>query len=169
MAKKSSPLPGWISDLRPLADSVGFLTDLASNPVRTLRTVVLTIVSTFIVGGVLDIGRSVVDAVLAVGEAIVAIPAAAGNLLGGAGTAVAVPIFEAVGWFRAEVDAAAASLGPWGVFLQVGVYALLFAIAMRALPALLVAASDLLGAVPVVGSVLDALVTFVVEFGTGGD
>jgi len=168
-------LPNWVYDLRGLTDYVGYLTDLAKNPVGTLRNTVRTILSVIVVGGVLDMGRSIIDALLAVGEALLLIPQSVVNLLGGAGSAVSSTILSAGTWYIDSVGAVAASMGPFGIILQVTVYVMTAVLLIQAIPPLLNALSDLLGAVPVLGSVLDAILTFAVGLGSalsglvGGD
>ena len=158
-------LPDWVSKLRPLADSAAWLSRLASNPVGTLRGTVKTILSVIVVGGIIDMGEALIDSLLAVGEAVVAIPVAAYGLLGSAGTVVADGFLLAATWYVGLIESAAASLGPFGIFLQVGAYALTAVLIIRAVPPLLTALSDLLGAIPVVGSIVDALLTFAIELG----
>ncbi|WP_435065951.1 hypothetical protein [Halobaculum sp. EA56] len=51
-----------------------------------------------------------------------------------------------------------------GVFVVFGLYLLELALIARSIPPLLLAGSDLLGSIPVVGSILDAGLTFVLEF-----
>jgi len=168
-------VPDWVYDLRGLTDYVGYLTDLASDPVGTLRGTVRTILSVVVVGGILDMGREIVDALLAVGEAFLLIPSAAVSLLSGAGGAISSTVLSAGTWYIDSVGAVAASMGPFGIFVQVGVYVLTAVLLIQAIPPLLNALSDLLGAVPVIGSVLDAILTFAIGFGSalsglvGGD
>jgi len=157
-------LPNWVYKLRGLTDYVGFLTRLAKNPVGTLENTVRTIISVIIVGGVLETGVAIIDAVLAVGEALVAVPQAAGALLGRAGGALANSVLELGAWYVATIDATSASLGPAGIFVQVAAYGVTVVVLIQAIPPLLSALSDLLGAIPVIGSVLDAILTFAIDF-----
>lgn len=168
-------IPDWIYELRGLTDYVGYLTSLASDPVGTLRKTVRTILSVILVGGILDMGREIVDALLALGEAFLVIPSAIVSLLGGAGGVISNAVLSTATWYIDTVEAVAASMGPFGIFLQVGVYVITAVLLIRAIPPLLNALSDLLGAVPVIGSVLDAILTFAIGFGSslveivGGD
>ncbi len=153
---------GWIYDLRPLADYVGYLTGLASNPVGTLRGTVRTILSVIVVGGIIDSGQALIGSLLAVGEAFVAIPQIGFGLLGTAGTLFGNSILGVVSWYTGVVTAVTASLGPFGIYLQVPVYGVTVVLLIRALPPALDALSNALGAVPVVGSLLDAVLTFAI-------
>lgn len=168
-------LPGWVYDLRGLTEYVGYLTNLASNPVGTLRNTVRTILSVIVVGGILDMGESVVSALLALGQAVIALPEAGFALVSGAGAAVGDTLLAAGAWYIDSIDAVAAGMGPFGIFLQVGAYGLTVVLVIRAIPPALNALSDALGAVPVIGSLLDAVLTFAIGFGSslselvGGD
>jgi len=154
-------LPKWV---RNLEEHAGWLTSLAQNPVGTLRSTVRTILSVILVGGIIDMGQSIVNAILAVGEALLAIPESVLALLTGAGDGVAKTVLAAGGWYLEVIGSTAASMGPLGIFVQIGAYALTVVLLIRALPPLMTALSDLLGAVPVVGSILDAVLTFAIEF-----
>jgi len=155
-------LPGWVSDLRPLADSAEWLAKLASNPVGTLRGTVRTILSVIVVGGAIDMGEALIASLLAVGEAFVAIPEITYGLIGSAGGAVGNGILQAATWYVGVIEGASASLGPFGIFLQVGAYGVTAVILLQAIPPMLNALSDALGAVPVIGSLLDAVLTFAI-------
>ncbi len=158
-------LPDWVSDLRPLKDNASWLANLASDPVSTLRTTVRTILSVIVVGGVLDMARELVTALLAVLEAIVSIPASMASLLGSAGSAISSELLGVGYWYVGWIEGIAASMGPFGIFVQVAAYVGTAVLVVRAIPPLLNATSDLLGAIPVVGSVADAVLTFAVGFG----
>jgi len=153
-------IPSWIRDLRPLRDHVGTLADFARNPVKFVRT----IISVVIVGGLINMGEAIIDALLAVGEAFAAIPDLSFGLIGSAGGAVGDGILQAATWYVGLIEAAAASLGPFGIFLQIGAYALSIVLIIQAIPPALNALSDALGAVPVIGSLLDAVLTFAIGF-----
>jgi len=161
---RNAVLPDWVSNLRPLADSASWLARLAKNPVGTLRGVVRTIISVIIVGGVIDMGNAFIDALLAVGEALVAIPTISFGLVGDAGGAFGNSVLLAVNWYAGVIEATAVSLGPLGIFFQVGAYALSVVLLIQAIPPALNALSDALGAVPIVGSILDAVLTFVIGY-----
>lgn len=164
-------LPSWIRDLKPLRSYVGTLTDFARDPANFVRTVI----SVVLVGGVIDMGESIIAAFLAVGEALVSIPEAVGNLLGAGGEEISTAILDVGRWYVSGVEGVAASMGPFGIFVQVGAYVGVSVLLIRAIPPLLNAGSDALGAVPVVGSLLDAILTFAIDFGAaltdvfGGD
>lgn len=155
----SSDLPTWLLELRPLADSAEWLAKLAKDPVTVIRTVIAVI----IVGGVIDIARQFIDAILAVWESLAVVPKMTASLIGDGGSAVGDAILGVVFWYAAGIETAAASLGPFGIFLQVVAYVGTAVLLVRTLPPLLTALSDLLGSVPVVGSVLDAVLTFGIE------
>ena len=168
-------IPDWVYDLRGLTDYVGFLTDLASDPVGTLRNTVRTILSVILVGGILDMGREIVDALLALGEAFLVIPTTIGSVLGGAGGVLSSAFLSVGTWYIDSVGSIAASMVPFGIFVQIGAYVLTAVLLIRAIPPVLNGLSDLLGAVPVIGSILDAILTFAIGFGSslsglvGGD
>lgn len=151
------------SDLQVLLEHSDWLAELARNPADTLRTTVKTIIAVIIVGGTIDIAEAFVNAILAVGDAFVSIPESVAVLFGGAGAVVSEGVLGAANWYVSGIEATAASLGPFGIFIQVGAYVGSALLLVRALPPLLTAVSDLLGSVPVVGSVLDAALTFGIE------
>lgn len=153
-------LPEWVRDLKPLKSYVGTLTEFARDPVNFVRTVI----SVVLVGGAIDMGQALIDALLAVGEAFVALPELSFGLLGSAGATIGNSVLLAANWYVGLIEATAASLGPFGIFLQIGAYALSIVLLIQAIPPLLNALSDLLGAIPVVGSVLDAVLTFAIGF-----
>jgi len=158
-------LPGWIFDLRPLTGSVNYLTRLASSPVSTLRGTVKTIISVIIVGGLLDMSRELINAVLTVVDAVLQIPVLATSLVGDAGGAIGSSVINVGNWYVGLVGDLAASMGPFGIFLQVAVYIGTVVVIIRLLPPALNALSDLLGAIPVIGSILDSVLTFAVGAG----
>ncbi len=158
-------LPNWIYDLKPLADSAGYLARLAASPVSTLRGTVRTIISVIIVGGLLDMSRELINAVLAVVDAVLQIPVLATSLVGDAGGAIGSSVIGVGNWYVALVGDLAASMGPFGIFLQVAVYIGTVVVIIRLLPPALNALSDLLGAIPVIGSILDSVLTFAVGAG----
>lgn len=155
-------LPNWVRKLRPLADSVGYLSGLASDPVGTLRGTVRTIISVIIVGGLLDMSRELINAILAVVDSVLSIPVLAASLLGDAGGAVGSSVIGVGEWYVGLVAELAASMGPFGIFVQVLAYVATVVVLIRLLPPALNALSDLLGAVPVVGSIIDSVLTFAV-------
>ncbi|WP_257627827.1 hypothetical protein [Haloplanus salinarum] len=154
----SSTLPDWISDLAPYADT---LIAFGSAPALFIRKRVVS----FIVGVVASlasatgaVGR---DSLTSVADAI----RKAADSFGGAIGGIVGPVVG--GWVDLNLMIARAStdlLGPAAPFVIVGVIVLQVALVIRAIPPALVAASDALGAVPVIGSILDAAASFAIEY-----
>lgn len=155
----SPSLPDWVTE----ADGQ-FLKNLSQDPQGTLSSIVKSIIGIWIVGGILDIWRGFLDAAIAVVDAIVLIPQTLQGLLLDAGGALGAPVLTFVGEFQTTVHAAAQSFGPAAIYVEAGFYALLMVVSLRALPAVALAASDALSAIPVVGSLLNAIVTAAVNF-----
>lgn len=158
-------IPGWVSDLRPLRNNVEFLTNLASDPVSTLRGTVKAIISVVVVGGLLDMARELIDALLALVDSVVSLPVLAASLIGDAGGAIGSSILAVGDWYVAVVADLAAAMGPFGIFVQVAAYVGTAVVLIQLLPPALNALSDLLGAIPVVGSILDSVLTFAIGAG----
>lgn len=137
------------------------LVEFSTAPARFIRKRVLS----FIVG-----------VVAALADATGMIGRTAFESVGGAFRAAAEPLAGAVGgiifpiidtWISLNVgvaDIATDVLGPAAPIAVIAFVVFQVALVLRAIPPLLVAASDLLGAVPVIGSVLDALATFAIEY-----
>jgi hypothetical protein len=90
---------------------------------------------------------------------------AAAEPLGGAVDAIVFPIIDLwIGFNVGIADIATDVLGPAAPIPVIAAIVFQVALVLRAIPPALVAASDLLGAVPVLGSVLDALATFAIEY-----
>jgi len=151
-----SPLPDWIFDVNS-----SVLVAFSQAPARFIRKRVLS----FIVGVV----AALVNATGAIGRVA----------LGSVGTGfrdAADPLGDAVGgvifpivdtWIGLNVGVANIAtnvFGPAAPLVVIGFIVVQVALVLRAIPPLLVASSDLLGAVPVLGSVLDALATFAIEY-----
>lgn len=151
-------LPDEVTELLRYADT---LITFAKAPARFIRKRVLS----FIVGVVASlasatgsIGRE------ALGSLATALEAAAAPL-GGAVGGILFPIVD--GWIGLNVGVANIAtdvLGPAAPIAVIGFIVVQVALVLRAIPPALVAASDALGAVPVVGSILDALATFAIEY-----
>jgi len=156
-------LPKSIQRLARYADT---LITFASNPARFIRKRVLS----FIVGVV----AALANATGAIGR----------DALGSVETAwrdASEPIRESIGgvvypiidgWIALNVGIANIAtdvLGPLAPIAVVAVVVVQLALFIRAIPPALVAASDALGAVPVIGSLLDALASFAIKYIEGND
>lgn len=93
-------------------------------------------------------------------------------IIGFTGTGIIAPFATAgdlvlggVGSFNQFVaQTVSDSLGIAGPFILIPLLVIEIALVVRAIPPLLVAGSDLLGSVPIIGSVLDAAATFAIEY-----
>ncbi|WP_049934660.1 hypothetical protein [Haloplanus natans] len=154
----ANPLPDAVQELLQYSET---LIAFAKAPARFIRKRVLS----FIVGVVAalvsatgSIGRGAFEAVAD------AFRAASEPFMGAVG-GVIFPIIDT--WVGLNVGVANVATGVLGPAAPIAVVAFIvfqLALVIRAIPPLLVAASDLLGAVPVIGSILDALATFAIEY-----
>lgn len=123
MTDDGTSIPGFVSDLKPLTEFVGFLTDFASNP----RQVVVGAVLTTFLEVVFGVVSQLVDIVLLVfggsepgrfnapGETLglADVPVAVAEALGGAGASFGTTILDAIRGFNDVVFEAAGVLGPF--------------------------------------------------------
>jgi hypothetical protein len=90
---------------------------------------------------------------------------AAGEPFDSAVGGIIFPIVDTwVGLNVGVADIATDVLGPAAPIVVIGFIVVQVALVLRAIPPALVALSDLLGTVPVLGSVLDTLATFAIEY-----
>lgn len=154
-------LPDWVYEV-----DASVLIAFSENPARFIRKRVVS----FIVGVVASlttatgsIGREVLGSV---SDAV----RDAGDAVGGAVGSVVFPIVDAwIGFNVGFGNVAADVLGPAAPIAVVGLVIVQVALVLRAIPPALVALSDFLSAVPVLGSVLNALATFAIEYIGGTD
>jgi hypothetical protein len=117
-------LPGWVSNLKPLAGSVGFLVALASDPAEELRNVILDVVLGYVLGGVVDVFSSVFGLLLDAGSQAATVPALMASALVDLGDAVGSPVLAllgAGGEFLASVVGLAGPFGPVAAFVLAAV------------------------------------------------
>lgn len=130
MSKENS-LPGWISDLRPLAGVAGFLVALASDPAEALRDVILDVVLSFVLGGVVDVLGAVFGQFLAAFEQAAAVPGILAGALLSFGDSVGSTVLTLVFSVADLVRQLASSAGPFGPLLAFGVAAVVVYIAFE--------------------------------------
>lgn len=157
----ANPIPEELLDLKPLADYVGILTNFASSPYRFIRKRVATFVVSAVAAFAVNLGAVIRDAF---GVLVEAFEKAAAGFETVESSAIDPAVGFWLGLNRAFAQGASDVLGP-AAPLAIGLVVVLqAALILRAIPPALVAASDLLGAVPVIGSVLDAAATFAIEY-----
>jgi hypothetical protein len=155
-------LPSWITEV-----DGSVLVSFASSPAKFIRKRVLS----FLVGAIASItatigntGRDVLGRIAGAFD-----QAGTGVTSGIAGAGEAL-VGGVIGINVSVAQAASDVLGPFAPIAIVAFVVLEVLAILRAIPPLLVAASDFLGAVPVLGSVFDAAATFVIEYsGIGGN
>jgi|GEM_PF-2699759 len=162
MAEGGPIIPEWISDLKPLSDYVSELANFAGQvedaggPIpwarRRIVEYILGAVGAliFTTADIIDqMWGIVIDAIDQAGEAVPQSISSAG-----------APVTALVADFHGAVGDAAAVAGPASPIIVVGTYAVVLYLAYLGLRAAAPAATDALGAVPVVGSALDAILSF---------
>ena len=146
---------------------------LLDDPAGFIKQVLVNVV----LAGVAAFTFSTVDLIARGFDAAIAPFGAAGDVVVGSVSTASTIIVTTIQTLTSDIAAAvAAELGIAAFPVTVGLYTLYAALVIRSIPPLLnaalTAASDGLGAVPVVGSLLDAGATFVQKFTStylGGD
>lgn len=153
-------LPKWAKNLR---EHSGFLVNFAQDP----KGVILGVLALWLVNSVLDFVAQVMGLVLSAWALVAGIPGTVAPSLTAAGSVAGQPVLGVIG--------TASNLG-LGLISGMGwmapiVLALLFVALLEVTEevgwALLPAFSNLLGAIPVVGSLLDAVLTFIINLAGG--
>jgi hypothetical protein len=161
-------LPDWVFKLREIADEqiVDTLAEFGEDPEgfikRILVDFVLMGIATFTLDiiGLIDQGfQAVIDPFTDVRFSLVtAVEQAGGAVVGGTS-----------GITSAIATGIADQLGIAAFPVLVAMYALEFALLVRAIPPAFAALSDALGSIPIAGSLLDSVVTFLQKYIQGGD
>jgi hypothetical protein len=154
----SRTIPDEFVELAAYADT---LIKFAKNPARFIRKRVVS----FIVGVVAALASATGSVGRTALESVASAFRAAADPFGGAVDGILFPLVD--GWISLNVGIANVAtdvLGPAAPIAVIGAIVVQVALVLRAIPPALVAASDLLSAVPVLGSVLNALATFAIEY-----
>lgn len=148
-------LPDWLTDLKGVSDT---LVTFAKDP----RGFIIGIIITAFLNGLLGFVENVLAVVLQAWGLVAGIPGTILGALQGAGATVAASVFGAGGTVLGPVAGLVGALG-WTAPL---VFALILVALSEAADELGIpvasALSDALGAVPVVGSLLDAVLTLII-------
>ena len=149
-------IPSWIYELREIA-RLGPVTWFRQRAVNFVLGAVGALL--FQAVDVIQLLQSIVeDGVTAAGEPlVVAITAAGSGVVG------------LVTWFSTPIAGFASLFGPAAPLVVFGSWTAVLVLAWRVGEAALPAITDALGAIPVVGSLLDSVSTFVINFVGGGD
>lgn len=131
MSEDKFSLPDWISDLKPLAGSVGFLVALATEPAETLRDVILDVVLGFVLGGIIDVFSSVFDLLLDAGSQVAAVPAMLASALVDLGDAFGSPVLSMLGVLGDALGSLVGLAGPLGPVVAFGLAAALIYVAVE--------------------------------------
>ena len=155
-------LPWWITEV-----DGSLLVSFTSSPARFIRKRVLS----FLVGAVASItatfGNTGRDVFARIADALDLAGDSVTSSLDGAGESL---VDGVIGINVSVARGASDILGPFAPIAIIAFVVLEVALVLRAIPPLLVALSDVLGAVPVLGSVFDAAASFVIEYsGIGGN
>lgn len=152
----------WVNDLK---GHTGTLANFAKDP----ETFIRRIIATGIVGGIIAMTTEVLDAILALIDAVIAIPVLIASLFLDAGDSIGAPLLALAFDVQQGIHETALAFGPAAIIVETALYVVLAVVAWRAVPPALSALSDALGAIPIVGSLIDAVLTFLIGFTFGGD
>lgn len=162
MADRGPIIPPWISDLSPLADYVDTLVDFAEQvedaggPVPWARQRIVE----YILGAVGALIFTAADIIDQMWGIVIDAVDQAGAVVPQSIQSAGAPVTALVADFHGAVQNAAAVAGPASPIIVVGSYAVLLYLMVIGIRAAAPAATDALGAIPVVGSALDAVLTF---------
>lgn len=149
-------LPSWIWNLQDLA-TTGPVTWFRQRAVNFVLGAIGALL--FRAVDLIQLLQSIVeDGVTAAGEPLVVAITAGGSAVVGS-----------ISWFSTMVAGFASIFGPAAPLVVFGTWTAVLVLAWRIGEAALPAITDALGAVPVVGSLLDSVSTFVINFVGGGD
>jgi hypothetical protein len=135
------------------------------------RTYVIGILIEWLVGGILDFAESIVALILEAFMLAAGIPGNIGTSFGSAGAVISGSVFGVFGTLTEMGVGLLEGLGWTAPIVAAIVFYALLETTEEFGPAVLAAVSDLLGAIPVVGSILDAGLTLLLRLGAviGGD
>jgi hypothetical protein len=166
MLLANDPVPDWIYELRFLSYYTELLSAFVTSPARFIRKRVATFIVSAVAAFAVNLGAVIRDAF---GVFVEAFEKAAAGFETVESSAIDPAVGFWLGLNRAFAEGASDVLGP-AAPLAIGLGVVLqAALILRAIPPALVAASDLLGSIPVIGSVLDAAATFAIEYIGGSD
>lgn len=162
-------LPDWIfwGGIARLAGQIRS----AGGPVRWVRQRIVD----YILGAVAALIFSVAGVIDQMWGIVILALEQAGGVVPPSIQMAGAPVTNAIEMFHGAIRDVATVAGPASPIIVVGIYALVFYLGFIALRAASPALSDLLGSIPVVGSLGDAALTFAVEAGNrvygylGGD
>lgn len=137
---------------------------LLSNPSAFIRREIVDFILGAVIGLTLDIGRLIGEVFTIITDAV----ELAGTAVLGAFVGPGQTIIQTIRWFNGTLAAETANiLGVGAAPVVISLYVVEFALVLRALPAVLAAASDFAGSIPVIGGLVDGLLTFIQEFVEG--
>lgn len=163
MAEKS-PIPDFVSELEPLSNYVGTLVDFAGQvedaggPIPWARQRIVE----YILGAVGALIFTTADIVDQMWGIVIDAIDQAGAVVPESIRSAGRPVTLLVADFHGAVRDASAVAGPASPIIVVGAYAVVLYLSYIGLRAAAPAATDALGAIPVVGSAVDALLTFAI-------
>lgn len=157
------------SDIVDVPDVLEDLGSEAKSLLKDPKTYIVAVIIEWLVGGILDFVESVIALVLEAFMLVAGIPGTVGGAFGTAGAIISSTVFGVFGTVTEMGVGLVEGLG-WTAPLVVAiVFFLLLEAGEEFGPPAFHALSDLLGAIPVVGSILDAIVTFLIGLTFGGD
>ena len=148
-------IPSWIYNLKEIA---------TTGPLKWFRQRAVNFVLGA-VGAVLVQALDLIDTIQSLVEGGLV---AAGEPLVIGITGGGSAVVGAITWLSIQIAGIASLFGPLAPVVVFGIWTVVLVLLARALEAALPAITDALGAIPVVGSLLDSVTTFLINF-VGGD
>jgi hypothetical protein len=150
------------------------LTNLGSEAKSLLkdpRTYIIGVILEWLVGGILDFVESVLAVILEAFALVAGIPGSIGGAFGAAGAIIQTSVFGVFGTFTEMSVGLVEGLGWTAPIVAAVVFFLLLETTEEFGPVVMTVVARLLGAIPVVGSILEAGLTLLLRLGAviGGD